>query len=507
MTRLCTVLAFLLFCHAASADANIQSVAQEVLYKLYQAHGHQAVVLPAVVVIADESFGASYGKRTNTIKLGTKLYAVCRSFGQDSLSALAFVLGHELAHAHQHELEKYTTNFIAREFVHDDGAQIEESADVQGLFMAYLAGYGNVGAILPELIERIYSAFNLNSKIYGYPHIRERQETARKTIARANELIRLHEAGNYLMLMGQYEFAAACIKHIQTAYQGREIFNNLGLCYALMALNFTEKSASPYVFPFEISWQTRLKNVRGGVLGQNELAQMQACLQEAEHYLQIASKLDTGILTTDINLMCVMVLRGRAEEALASYSSRNLLERASAQNEYKQKLQLALALAYAHTEKKEQAKALWLELERSGGLMAAQAAFNRKVIMGDIPPSLPKDANCPDLPGMDEVIDGVVLHRPDLSGVALSLLPDAEIKLYYIETPNSGVYHFLDARRVVSLQRAFSTISANMPIGQGPEIIFTESGYMLHCKTAQHCLKFNADGILAEWSKYFITRR
>jgi len=507
MTRLYTALALLFFCRVASADAGMQSVAEEVLYKLYRSHGHQTVAVPAIVVTGDESFGASFNKRANVIKIGTTLYAICRSFGRDSLSALAFVLGHELAHAYQHELEAYATNFIAREFVHDDGIHVEETADVQGLFMAYLAGYANAGGILPELISRIYSTFNLNSKIDGYPDLSERQETARKTIARAHELIRLHEAGIYLMLIGQYELAAACFKHVQTGYQGREVFNNLGLCYALAALNFTGKSASRYVFPFEISWQTRMKNVRSGVLDQEELAQMQAYVRDAKNYLQIASKLDTGILATDINLMCVMILGGNAAEALAYSASRGLPQRAESRRVDRQKLQLALALAYAHTGEHEQAIALWRGLESSGGLMAAQAAFNGKAILANSLPPMAKDANCPDLPDMDALIDGVILHRPALSGAALPLLPDAEIKLYYTETPNSGVYHFLDGRSLVSLQRVFSTIPVNMPIAQVQEQIFTESGNLLHCKAGQLFLKYNAEGTLTEWGKYFIARR
>lgn len=503
MTRLYTALTLLFLGHLASADANIQSVAEEVLHKLYQAHGHQTISIPAVAIIDDDSFGASYNKRTNTIKIGTKLFAICSSFGPDSLSALAFVLGHELAHAHQHELEAYATSFIAREYVHDDGEQVEESADVQGLFMAYLAGYGNAGAILPELISRIYNAYSLSSKIYGYPDISERQETTQKTIARATELIRLHEAGIYLMAMGQYELAAACFKHIQTEYQGREIFNNLGLCYALAALNFTERSVSPYVFPFEISWQTRMRNVRSGTLDREELAQMHTYLQEAENYLQIASKLDSGLLATDINLMCVMMLGGRPEEALA----RGLLKGNKAQGEELQKLQLALALAYSHTGKHEQATALWQGLEHSGGLIAAQAGFNREVIMGNSLSPLDKDANCPELPGMDEVIDGLILHRPDLSGAALSLLPDADIKLYYTETPNSRVYHFIDAHRLVSLQQALRPIPAGILSEQVQERIFTENGNIWHCKAAQICLKFDTDGTLTEWVKYIVTRR
>jgi hypothetical protein len=494
MIRIVVTVFFLLSGNIAFATDYMQNVATSVLQKLYDAHGDKSASLPKIRMTDDEENGAFYLPRSRTIELSRKTYQICQGFGADSLAALAFILGHELAHAYQAQSPAATSNCLARTHGGEDGEETEEAADVQGLFIAYLAGFPGSKDILPDLFSRIYKTLNLSDTLQGYPSLSERQKTLQKVRAKADELIRLYEAGVHLMAIGRYELAAACFEHINTGYSGREIHNNLALCYALRAT-----VDSPYAYPLEISWSTRMQKVRSKETQPLAPDEKKALLAKAEAHLAAAAHQDNALLTTDINLMCVMILGGRPKDALAYATTRRLLQRADKQTD-RQKLHLAFALAHAHNGEGEKALELWKAHGAAGGMAAAQAEFNQKVWNGESPwPD--GDPVCPEIPGTDRVVDGVWLQRLDLSGLPVDLLPDKRIKVFLQEKPTSLVYRFEEDGAFLSLQR----ISMPRPVllSSPPlERLFTDAGSIAHCQTAGMSIRMDSEGKVLEWCKY-----
>ena len=200
MTRNFLVILLFLFCGKLTANINLINTAQAVLDDLYDANGNTIIKKPTLRITVDDKNAALYLRRSNVIELSEKAYRSCQAMGKDSLSALAYIVGHELAHAFQDTSRVPTTNFLAYHHHHGEGIFFEELADIQGVFIAYLAGY-NTLEIMPTLIEKIYDEFDLSSDIKGYPTLQERQNTTIKVQELTQELIHLYEMGNYLLVL------------------------------------------------------------------------------------------------------------------------------------------------------------------------------------------------------------------------------------------------------------------------------------------------------------------
>jgi tetratricopeptide (TPR) repeat protein len=499
LPRLCLASLLLLFISStAHAKLEMKRVAEAVLSELYHAHGNQQVPMPSIEIVPGKENGAMYIRRSNTIALDGFLYLICDSIGTD---ALAFVLGHELVHAFQDGLDAHYTSFLAQEHAHGDGKEVEAVADIHGLFIAYLAGYTRAGEYLPELIARIYRNYGLSPELPDYPPLPERQSTLAKARAQAEQLICLHEAGLYALAAGQHALAIACFEHVKAYYEGQEVLSNLGMAYALQALNFAPQPVTGYLFPFEASWETRMRNVRRDDLNEQELTQMQGYLRRADDYLSRAAQAAPGRLPVHTNLMCVMVLSGHASAALA-YSDGLGLSALPATPTSRQQWQLALALAHAHLGQAEAALGIWQTLETTAGLAAAQAAFNHKVFQkGDAPP--PAQAVCTEVPAeAEDIWDDVDLSNCDGSGHPLSLLSNAPARLWLAQTANSWSYCFDFQSRTFALQIIDHELPHSVPWVPQTSF-FTEQGGLLHCPEEKLVLRLSAQGRVLGWARYY----
>ncbi|MCO6492754.1 MAG: hypothetical protein J5I98_30325 [Phaeodactylibacter sp.] len=157
---------------------DFSSAADQVLENLFAAYGNRRQPRPRLEVVQD-NLGPRYRESARTIVLDRRSLQVCRTFGSDSLSALAFIIGHELAHFFQEEVGGRNGEFsyLAYDKNQRSNPEKERLADIQGLFNAYLAGYRST-AILPELIARLYDAYQLPGHLKGYLTLEERQQSA-----------------------------------------------------------------------------------------------------------------------------------------------------------------------------------------------------------------------------------------------------------------------------------------------------------------------------------------
>jgi hypothetical protein len=149
------------------------------------------------------------------IQIGAEFIKVIRSFGADSSNALAFVLGHEMAHifleqtniykvgsgyANNQLMKKY--NYLSKDTVYS--AILESQADEQAIFNAHLGGY-KVTHLAEEVLKRIYSHFKLNPKLRGYPILEDRIKIAHLSVVKMNALLERFEIANLSFVAGKYE--------------------------------------------------------------------------------------------------------------------------------------------------------------------------------------------------------------------------------------------------------------------------------------------------------------
>ncbi|MCI5054572.1 MAG: hypothetical protein MRY83_00620 [Flavobacteriales bacterium] len=277
---------------------------------------------------------ARYVPEQHKISLSTKLYEVTQSFGADSTDALAAVVSHELAHFYKDHKLLVDFGFSDVEVLRDmkgissdSVAFIETEADYFGGFYGYIAGYQTLD-ILPEVLEKVYDKFELKEKLHGYMPLDKRQELSKQSKEKLDRLIPVFEMGNNMLILGEYEAAADCFAFIsRNDFQSREIINNEGVSYALMALEQMPRDEQKYYFPIQFDENSRLlgKKTRGDFgYGQDIEEEVMELLEMAKDKFEEAKKRDPQYYMSYINLACINAILGEYEmaDALASRATR-----------------------------------------------------------------------------------------------------------------------------------------------------------------------------------------
>lgn len=490
-----------------------QVLAEQILTNLFNSYGNFIYPIPPKIEIVTEkkrvaAFVAN--KQSGKIIIEQAAIDVCRKFGKDFESALAFIIGHELGHFYERQHnEGFATNYL--KWSHD--LQSEEKADVWGVFCAYLANYKTV-KLVPNLMEALYVEYDLMGKdLYGYPTFEVRRQIATNVQYQVLELIHLFETANELSAVGKYELAATTYTYIEQFYQGREIYNNLGVNYALHAMNFTKKNVDKYFFPFEIDGETRLKKPqldRGGEdLTKEEQAYRMKLLKKAKDYLEQAGKLDYNYLLDDINMMSVlnlmMDLCEDCERPLAYYENHELLKTAKfigAPPTQIAQLKLALALSYAKTGKKEAAKNIWNDLKNSPNeSIRYQAAFNLAASAEDYSTSFIKNYDCPTME--ESFTDKVRFHRIEIQhGFPLNEITQLEIRQLANSTlsifqQNNGDMFIVQKQKNTNKEKLIWTKKDNY------RLVSRTNGSFVTCDATNQLWSFDQAGLLINRIKYY----
>jgi len=495
-----------------TADDNRLKVAQTVLNDLYLSNGNHIYLKPSVAITNDNRNAALFLRRANKIELSQRLFDVCSSFGKDSLAALAFVLGHELAHVFQHDYEIGSTSFLVYDKMHEGDTFYEESADVLGIFMAFLAGY-DTRVILSELIAGIYEEFGLDSELRGYPSLEERQNTIEKVHKMSSSLIDIYEGAAFLVSIGKYDLAAESYAYVERWYKGKEIYNNIGICKVQEAMNIGQSNLFPFVLPFEVQWTTRMSKPlasRGpGGLSGDEKRRYDNLLDEAIEYFSLAAKMDPTEVGPEINHLCALILKGESEAALQYSSTANLGLRSflqSSEVDYETRLSCVRAIAYHISGEKRNAIALWNKIiqDKPGTPSSRQAAHNLATATENAIAPYKDEENCAQVSYDGSAIDRVRLHRPMPEGEWVELDSLGEIALCIDQKQNSSVYTFKTSEGYFSMQRVtqMSALEFTPPINQ-ESILLTDTGYISACLTHKLAFRLNEEGALQEWVKYY----
>lgn len=285
--------------------------ALKIYNKLVSTIGNSRYTAPPFVITSSSNWGAFLESDGRSIGLEEKAYRVCMSMGTEEEpekgeNALAMLLGHELIHYYEKHkwrqgfIEKYDTE-VADKL--DDTFTMEElsnetQSDVLGGFLAFTAGF-EVFEQLPEFYQKLYDSYGLPEEMPGYPSLTDRKKLAAQSVQKIKKMAEAFEMANVMTAIGRYSEARAFYKFILEDYQGREIFNNLGVLTILEAKTFCDKPEDKYQLPLELDMFFG-KNGKG--MDSIYLVLRENMIREAIGYFKSAVHLDAGYAPAYQNL-------------------------------------------------------------------------------------------------------------------------------------------------------------------------------------------------------------
>lgn len=304
------------------------------------------------------------------LTIDEKLYDLCREMGKDSLSALAFIISHELTHFFYNH--RHPFGFASpQKQPNKPNPEIEMQADLYGLINAFAAGYQSFKVAKP-ILEKIYRAYQLDDQLMGYATKTERLESIEQHAKQAQGLASTFEAGKFLYLKGEYAAAEHCFKHVARTVPAKEVLNNLGLTQLQQALDSEPISIKkiPFKLPVELDAENRLMGVRGERNPEkNKAVDIEELIKESCRSFEKAIELDKSYSAAYLNLVTARILLANYGTASDMLDQLRKNTQALPPDAY-----LLRAINHLHYKDYEAAQA---DLDRADG--AFEIEYNRKV--------------------------------------------------------------------------------------------------------------------------------
>ena len=287
---------------------------------IFRSMSNGKIKKPVLQVIEDSSKIIYFTPDLNAIVFSEKFARVMRSFGKDSMNAVAHVLGHELAHVilQQGDFLKLGSGYADAEFneklknyqglLKDSLALFERQADENAIFYAHISGYQTTH-IAEKVLDSIYSSFKLkDKKLKNYPELSERIALVESSSKRMAVLLKLYDFGIIATMKGQFDQAIYFFELKQNErFTSKEVLNNLGAVY-LMKVKSILKNDFPYDLPFQIDCSSSLSQQRDISDDVDQLLEAaKRCLAEAikmddHYYFALMNDLIREFLSgTDLN--------------------------------------------------------------------------------------------------------------------------------------------------------------------------------------------------------------
>jgi hypothetical protein len=309
---------FLFFCinlfFSYGQNLEVPAFAKKVYSDICETMGNGKVLMPSLVLSVNPKEVASFfpngmnGNGKSEVAIGVKFVQLVRGFGVDSSNAMAHVLGHELAHiilGQNKELMHLGSGYASPEFNKQlkkykytlRDSIFERQADEYSAFYAHMSGYNTVD-ISSRLLDSIYVKFELKeSQMTKYPPLKERKLIAATSGKQMNVLKKMFDAANIATIAGNYQMAIAFYETIiNERFPSKEIHNNLGLAYLLLAYKEIDTLDFPYKFPFEIDLESKLYSNTRSLSNESE-----AFLLEAIKQFKFATQIDENYNTAWLN--------------------------------------------------------------------------------------------------------------------------------------------------------------------------------------------------------------
>ncbi|MEM7371423.1 MAG: hypothetical protein AAF587_22605 [Bacteroidota bacterium] len=498
-------------------------LARDILTEMYQKMGNFQVAQPTILISQDETHIATFDPSSNEIVIEQKAVNVCESFGNQSENALAFLIGHELTHCYQQV--SWVTNYLSFNFTMGSNTEKERMADIRGAFAARLAGY-DTRLVVETLIEKLYEEYNLMGKtLVGYPPLEERKQTATYVTEQADELWHIYQTATYTTILEKYELAIQNYLYLSNYYSGREVYNNLGLLYAQLAMTVSGKNYDSLLYPLELDTETRILNARDkGQLNLPELEIRQEFLNKADDYFLLAQKADPNYFQAYLNRLCIKNLSGQEQEVIEEYQSggiESFLKKNQASVRERGSIRLAVAIAFAISSQDKAshmstAKSLFDELiTHSDPQVQKLARFNSEVLEGNSD-RRGQSVRCalasPSNPAFDNISLMDYLQKP-----TKSLDKDRDAEFYWEQLDLATVYLAKWLGESYFLKRVNTpgiAAPGNIRVGyraqvllqqadkQSHQIIPSSQGYFIHFPACNVIFRVDQKGKIAEWVSY-----
>lgn len=313
----------------------------KVYNKLKKAIGDQRTTLPNIMVMERTKRVASYRSMDNAIIIEKTAYDICQKMGENSESALAFLIGHELTHFYQQNYWKNrgkVTHFLLKHEILKKYALEDEEADSYSAFVAYLAEY-NTLEIIPTLLEQIYDGYHLNKEIEGYPSLTERKKVVRTVQRKVRKFIQMYESANYYVAIGWNLQAISCYGYLLKFIKTKELYHNIGVVLLATAIEHPESNGYSFLYPIDVDLTNVFERPYSVQGGQTKL------LTDAESYLKKALVLDGNYCSAYLNLSCVYDLKGDVTNALTTLNTASNLSPTALQ---RAKISIIKGIVYAH---------------------------------------------------------------------------------------------------------------------------------------------------------------
>lgn len=425
-----------------TSPAMKEKVVRLVYSRLIKAIG-DARPAPVLQFVCDSTGTANrvawFDPTTKTIAIEEQAYDICSNSGPDSLNALAFLLGHELAHYYKDHAwggdfgsgnaDLSSGRAIGRTSgTLDEMLRMETQADEFGAFFGHLAGYHSL-AIAPALLPAIYEGFRLSQRLNGYPSLTERVTIARRSAERLESLIPLFESAERLLVIGGYRQAGVLFDEVARVFPSREVLANAGVARALEATTLLDVHEWPWIFPFEIDGTTRLQTrpSRGGT-DETQTQRRTHLLEEARILLEQARDRDPDYTPVLTNLSLVCLLGGDDAFAMAFAAKAVTMARTLGNaNDRGAALQTRAIAA----ERGGNHAAALADMREAAATGSSTAQFNLRVLDPSNPPSPPRRAMKQQV--ASELIGGIAAHH-----ASLGRYPDVDICLPTADCNDAG---------------------------------------------------------------------
>jgi len=307
----------------------------EVYENLYFAANNSKIGKPKLVYDNKNSqqivtFRSGYQDGTaGELIVGHKFLELMRSFGKDSCNALAFVLGHEMAHIMLKQtdyIESLGSGYADKtlkkhlKVIKDSlySNVFERQADEHASFYAHIAGY-STAHIGSAVLDAIYNEFNLPPDLKGYPNLEERKLIALTAGKRMQVLNKIYDAANLAVVSGKYIMAKRLFEIlISEGFESKDIFNNCGVALTMMAIE-SDSTLQKYILPLFLDTESALDDNK---LQRSLHINTKSFLEDARNHFDKAASRDYPIAL--LNLGVVAFLLQDYDEAI--YTAKSALK-------------------------------------------------------------------------------------------------------------------------------------------------------------------------------------
>ena len=287
--------------------------ARKVFEQLLATHGHGLSRLskPHLVI---KRRGYSYRRRIawtdpsrDAVIIDEELYDLLRDTKEIALEdGLAFVMGHELAHIALHS--GWSNDFAIG--LKRDSASIEREADTVGAFLAYVAGFDTL-VVGPKVVDAIYSSYDLEATLPGYPSQKERRDLAAKAIQPAQTAAAQYTAGLLLAVTKHHDVASLLLEDLVQKFPS---FLLLDAAAVTSMLHATSVGPQELLLPIGFEPPRGIGSAAYPKSFATE-AKRSALLKRAELLLGKADRLIPQHPTITTHRICLSLLRSETDKA------------------------------------------------------------------------------------------------------------------------------------------------------------------------------------------------